>query len=98
MISATEGECIDRSTVSTREVPSPDLVNAELNVTGVSVADDWTSITFLRDLSSLDDEDYNLKEVRDVLFLFFSFFLRHYILLPGVFFRFCFVHVSSCFW
>ena len=65
--SATEGECIDRSPVSTRSVPSPDLVDPALNVTGVSIEDDWTTIIFMRDLTSLDDEDYNLAEVRDVL-------------------------------
>ncbi|CAM9394854.1 unnamed protein product, partial [Laminaria digitata] len=60
--SATEGECVDRSPVSTRSVPSPDLVDPELNVTSVSIEGDWTAITFLRDLTSLDDEDYHLDE------------------------------------
>ena len=65
--SATEGECIDRSPVSTRSVPSPDLVGPAPNVTGVSIEDDWTTITFMRDLTSLDDEDYDLAEVCYVL-------------------------------
>ena len=67
MISATEGECTDSSQLTAREVPTPDLVDPELNVTRVSIEDDWTTITFLRDLSSLDDEDYDLNEVRDVV-------------------------------
>lgn len=66
MTSATEGECIDRSSVSTRSVPSPDLDYPALNVTKVSIEDDWTTITFLRDLTSLDDEDYDLAQVRGV--------------------------------
>lgn len=63
--SATGGECIDRKSVSTRTVPVPDSIDPDLNVTSVSIDDEWTSITFLRDLTSLDSEDYDIAKVRD---------------------------------
>ena len=65
--SATGGECIDRTSVSRRTVPVPDSVDPDLNVTSVSIEGEWTSITFLRDLTSLDNEDYDLAKVCGVL-------------------------------
>lgn len=39
-----------------RSVPQPDDVDSELEVTGVSVDGDWTSVTFLRSTLALDDQ------------------------------------------
>lgn len=59
-----EAECIDRFTTPTHTEPPPDKLNEYLNVTGVGSVEGWTTVTFLRDLVSLDDEDYDLGKVR----------------------------------
>eukprot|EP00904_Undaria_pinnatifida_P011027 jgi/Undpi1/7054/HiC_scaffold_21.g09528.m1 len=63
---AGEAECIDRSTTPTHTEPPPDELNPYLTVTNVDIAQDWTTVTFERDLASLDDEDYDLGKDLDL--------------------------------
>ena len=58
-------QCIDRSTTPTHTEPPPDSTSSSLKIAGVHCAEDWTTVTFERDLESLDDEDYDLKRVSD---------------------------------
>eukprot|EP00904_Undaria_pinnatifida_P011028 jgi/Undpi1/7055/HiC_scaffold_21.g09529.m1 len=58
-------QCIDRSTTPTHTEPPPDSTSSSLKIAGVHCAEDWTTVTFERDLESLDDEDYDLKRDLD---------------------------------
>ncbi|CAM9198778.1 unnamed protein product [Choristocarpus tenellus] len=56
-----DSECIDRSSVSSREVPGIDLEgDPYLRVSGTSIVGDWTGISFDRSTEGDDDSDYNL--------------------------------------
>ncbi|CAM9611990.1 unnamed protein product, partial [Ascophyllum nodosum] len=62
VLSEDEAECIDRSSVSSRSVPPPDNVDPSLTVTGVTVGEEWTTVTFVRPRSALDDQDYDVGQ------------------------------------
>ncbi|CAM9534507.1 unnamed protein product [Ascophyllum nodosum] len=62
VFSADEAECIDRSYVTTRTVPPPDVVDPDLDVTSVAIEGEWTAVTFLRPKYPLDDQDYDLNQ------------------------------------
>ena len=65
MLSEDEGRCIDRQPTSARSIPQPDEDSPTLNVTRVAIDDEWSVITFQRELNTLDpDQDYDLSKVR----------------------------------
>ena len=66
VFSADEAECIDRSYVTTRTVPPPDVVDPDLDVTSVAIEGEWTAVTFLRPKYPLDDQDYDLNQVERI--------------------------------
>lgn len=43
------------------------MVDPELTVTEVLIEDGWTMITFVRELDTVDDEDYDLGQVRSLV-------------------------------
>lgn len=64
VFSTDEAECIDRSYVTTRSVPPPDLVDPNLEVIEVSIDGEWTAVRFVRPNDPLDEQDYDLDAVR----------------------------------
>lgn len=59
-----EASCVDRSPSGGRSEPPADDVDPDLQVTDVIVDGEWTTVTFLRTTSPLDEQDYDLKLVR----------------------------------
>lgn len=48
--------CWPKYIENSRSVPEPDSANSELFVELVSVGEEWTEVTFHRDLSQIDSE------------------------------------------
>jgi len=57
-------ECIDRQPTGAREAPAPDTEGETDLVAAVSVAGEWTTVTFEKPTVPWDDQDYNLAQVR----------------------------------
>ncbi|CAM9704645.1 unnamed protein product, partial [Ectocarpus fasciculatus] len=62
LISTDEAECIDRQPTGGRSLPPRDDEDAVLEVLSVEVEGEWTTVTFLKPTSALDDQDYDLAQ------------------------------------